>query len=136
MENSNEVPSDSCCTANVMGVDRRDKFFACLSENDQKEIKCLQPQNRFKFGRENTVCSVEKVEFHCYLFGKKTILVADVVERDIPLLISKPEMKKREFVPNFHDDSLEADGIKYDLETTLSGHFKIPLWYQEKLIFV
>ena len=42
-------------------------------------------------------------------------------------------MKKRGFVLNFHDDSLEADGIKYDLQTTLSGHFKIPLWYQEEI---
>ena len=29
-------------------------------------------------------------------------------------------MKKRGFVQNFHDDSLEADGIKYDLQTILS----------------
>ena len=42
-------------------------------------------------------------------------------------------MKKRGFVLNFNDDSLEADGIKYDLQTTLSGHFKIPLWYQEEI---
>ena len=101
-----------------MGVDWRD---------NQNEIKFLQPQNRFKFGGETLVRSVEKVAFPCYLFGKKTTLVADVVERDIPLLISRPEMKKRGFVLNFHDDSLEADGIKYDLQTTPSGHFKIPL---------
>ena len=85
----------------------------------------MQPQNRFRFGGETPVRSVEKVEFPYYLFRKKTTLVADVVERDIPLLISKPEMKKRGFVVNFHDDSLEADGIKYDLQTTLSGHFKL-----------
>ena len=65
------------------------------------------------------------------MFGKKPTLVSDVAERNIPLLISKPEMKKRGFVLNFNDDSLEADGIKYDLQTTLRGHFKIPLWYQE-----
>ena len=29
-------------------------------------------------------------------------------------------MKKRGFVQNFHDDSLEADGIKYDFQTILS----------------
>ena len=110
-----------------MGVDWKDKFFASLSEDNQNEIKFLQPQNRFQFGEETPVRSVEKVEFPCYLFGKTTTLVANVVERDIPLLISKPEIKKRGFVLNFHDGSFEADGIKYDLQTTLSGHFKIPL---------
>ena len=93
----------------------------------------MQTQNRLKFGGENPGHSVEIVEFPSYLFGKKTTLVADVVERNIPLLIFKPEMKKRGFVLNFHDDSLEADGIKYDLQTTLSGHFKIPRWYQEEI---
>ena len=101
MENSNEALLDSCCTAYGMGVDWRDKFFVSHSEDDQNEIKFLQPQNRFKFDGKNPVHSVEKVEFPCYLFEKKATLVADVVERDIPLLISKPEMKKRWFLLNF-----------------------------------
>ena len=42
-------------------------------------------------------------------------------------------MKKKEFVLNFHDDSLEADGIKCNLQTTISGHFKIPPWYQKEI---
>ena len=42
-------------------------------------------------------------------------------------------MKKSGFVLNFHDDSLEADGIECDLQTTLCGHFKISLWYQEEI---
>ena len=32
---------------------------------------------------------------------------------------------------NFNDDSLEANGIKYDLQKTLSGPFKTPVWHQE-----
>ena len=47
----------------VMGVDWRDKFFASLPEDDQNEIKFLQPQNLFKVGEENPVSSIEKVEF-------------------------------------------------------------------------
>ena len=69
----------------------------------------MKPWNRFKFGGENLVRSVEKVEFPCYL-EKETTLVADMVERYIPLLISEPEMNKRGFVLNFNDDSHEADG--------------------------
>ena len=82
----------------------------------------------YVFWSQGIVCSIP-----CYLFGKKTTLVPDVVERDIYLLISKPEMKKRGFVLNFNDDSLETDRIKYDFQTTLNGHFKTPLWYQEEI---
>ena len=69
MKNSNEALVDSCCTANLMGVDWRDKIFAGLSKDDQHEIKFLQLQNRFKFDEENPVS--RKVEFPCYLCGKK-----------------------------------------------------------------
>ena len=55
-----------------MGVDWRDKFFASLSEDDQNEIKFLQPQNRVKFGK--------KIQYLCYLSGKKTILIANAVK--------------------------------------------------------
>ena len=75
-----------------------DKFFANLSKDDQNEIQFFQPQNLLKFGGENPVCLVEKIGFARYSFGKKTSLAADIVERNIPLLTSKLEMKNRRLV--------------------------------------
>ena len=60
-------------------------FSSSLSEDNQNEINFLQQQNRPNSGGETPVRSVEKVEFPCFLFGKKTTLVAVIVERDIPL---------------------------------------------------
>ena len=65
-----------------------------------------------------------QLNFLAICLEKRQLLVADVAEREIPLLISKPEIKKRGFVLNFNDDSLEADRIKYNLQTTLSGQLK------------
>ena len=65
------------------------------SEKDLKEVQKGASTSVFKFGDESPVSSTEKVTFPCYILGKRTTLSADVVNRNIPLLISKGEMKKR-----------------------------------------
>ena len=52
---------------------------------------------------------------------------ADVVDRDIPLLTSKAEMKKRGFKLNLEDDSLEVKGRRIELDTTEKGGYKISM---------
>ena len=50
----------------------------------------------FKFGGSKTVYSTAKYIFLCVIDGKDTRIMADV-DLDIPLLISKKEMKGRAF---------------------------------------
>ena len=50
-----------------------------------------------------------------------------MVERDIPLLISKGEMKERGFKLNLEDDILKVKGQQFQLETTATGHYMLPL---------
>ena len=70
-----------------------------LSKEDResvKEGKGLRIKT-FKFGGEKSIQSRGKLELPCVLFGKKTKILADVVDREIPLLIPRPEMQKRGF---------------------------------------
>ena len=115
MEKSNQALLDDCCTADVMDVDWRDNFFASLSEDNQNEVKFCK--SRIDSSLVEKILSVqqEKLNVLAICLEKETTLVADGVERDIPSLISKAEMKKKVFFLNFNDDSLEADTIKYDL---------------------
>ena len=57
----------------------------------------------------------------------ETVVVTDVIDSDIPLLLSKPDMKRLGFKLNLADDTLEVNGKKLDLDTTTSGHYYIPL---------
>ena len=91
-----------------------------------------EPKSSFKFGDAPSVKSIENVTFPCYILGRRTTLSADVVDRNIPLLISKEEMKKRRFTINFQTDQLVVDGKEYDLSTTSKGHLKLPLWSEEE----
>ena len=98
MRSSEEALLDSCCSANVMGKQWKDIFIDAMSDDDRNEIRHMKSGTVFRFGGEPPVKSVEKIQFPCYVLGKRSTLVADVVDRDIPLLISKPEMKKRGFI--------------------------------------
>ena len=77
----------------------------------------------FKFGGESIVHSLGKYVFPCYIAGERTTSTA-AVDRDIRLLISKAEMKKRGFKLNLEDDSLEVKGRRIDLDTTEKEHHK------------
>ena len=70
---------------------------------------------------------MKKIKFPCVTAGTKTTIISDVVERDIPLPLSKPEMKKHGFTLNMKDDTLEVEDRKVELDTTSSGHYYLPL---------
>ena len=71
--------------------------------------------------------SIEKIEFPCVISGTETTVISDVVERGIPLLLSKPDMKKHGFILDMKDDTLEVEDRKVKQDTTSSGHYYLPL---------
>ena len=69
--------------------------------------------------------------------GKQDIeLEADVVDTDIPLLLSKNAMKKSSTVIDFTKDTAVMFGEEQKLIKTTSGHYAIPLTNKRKLIEV
>ena len=117
---------DCCCTANVMGEKWKDGFFDKMSLQDKKKVTKLKGGTGFKFGGSKTVYSTAKYIFPCVIDGKDTRIMADVVDRDIPLLISKKEMKGRAFRLDLEHDILELNGKQIQLQTSPAGHYKLP----------
>ena len=70
---------------------------------------------------------MKKIKFPCVIAGTKATIISDVVERDIPLLLSEPEMKKHGFILNMKDDTHEVEDRKVELDTTSSGHYYLSL---------
>ena len=81
----------------------------------------------FNFGGGANINLKKKIKFPCVIGGIKTTITSDVVERDIPLLLSKPEMKKHGFILNMKDDRLEVEDQKVKLDTASSVHYYLPL---------
>ena len=110
-----------------MGQQWKDQFFTNFSDEDLAEVKILTSKAKYKFGGDKPVPAIEKVEFPCYILGKRTTIVAYVVGRHFPFLISKTEIKRRGFTIDFNTDTLNITGNKYELKTTYNGNFKLSL---------
>ena len=123
----NAAVLDCVCSRNVMGKVWNDTFIASLSRDERNEVVGLPGGTSFYFGGGTKINLLKKIKCPCVIAGTKTTVISDVVERDIPLLLSKPEMKKHGFILNMKDDTLEAEDRKVELDTISSGHYYLLL---------
>ena len=67
------------------------------------------------------------------------ILSTDVIDYDIPLLLSKEAMKKAKTQIDFCEDKVHNFGRKIDIKFSSSGHYCIPLGgdvYNQQIVFL
>ena len=113
---------DSACTSNVCGSSWMKSYLSCLSERD-KESVVSKPSNRmFKFGGESLYKSVGMCTFPARLVNKDIRIQCDVVESEVPLLLSRKTLKKMKAIINFENDSACILGERVNLSITSSGH--------------
>ena len=79
----------------------------------------------FKFG--GGTCLKTKCEYSlpAVIAGKEVTIKTDVVESDIPLLISRTAMKKAAIKMDLENDTIMGKGAALNL--TISGHYCIPI---------
>ena len=118
---------DSGTTSTVGGLSWYKCFLDTLSDEVKGKIKTQEGKKTFKFGVGHRLQSLKKVVLPCVIGGIRVDVNADIVDADIPLLLSKEAMKKAKSVLNFNDDSVNILGKKLKLITTSSGHYAIPI---------
>ena len=111
---------DSACTKT--GCMWRDICLESLSKEERNKIKYYPSGTNYKFGGETKIRSTEKLGIPCNIAGKKTTILVDVVDSDIPLLLSKPNMQHLGFRLNMENKTFEVYGRVIELDTTSSGH--------------
>ena len=81
----------------------------------------------FKFGDGNKLNSLYKGILPCVVADIEVSIITDVVDSDIPLLLSKDTMKRAGTCLNFENDSVMMLKKKIPLRCTSSGHYYIPI---------
>ena len=81
----------------------------------------------FKFSDGNKLNSLYKVILPCVITDTEISIITDVVDSDIPLLLSKDTMKRAGTCLNFEDDSVTMSKKKIPLSCTSSGHYYISI---------
>ena len=119
---------DSGCTKTVCGDEWLETYLDTLGVDEIKEVKFEDSDARFKFGSDHVYNSISKVTFPATLGSVDVLITADVVNTNIPLLLSKSTMKKAKTVIDFGNDTVRMFGKKVKLlHTSRGGHYCVSL---------
>ena len=119
---------DCGCVKSVCGKLWFNIYVETLTEQERGIITEEPSSTRFRFGVGGPVYVAErKVKFPA-VFGKKKVTIeADIIDSDLPLLLSKESMKRAETAINFKNDEVSMLGQNLQLQFTTSGHYAVPL---------
>ena len=76
----------------------------------------------FKFGNNGKLRSLGKYSVPAVIAGKNCNIEFDVIDSDIPLLLSKKAMKAMKMRIDLDEDTARVWGVTIDLKTAESGH--------------
>ena len=105
-----------------------------LCADDKSNIIHKESKNVFKFGCGSKLSASECVIIPAMIGEKQVMIQTDVVEGDLPLLLSREFMKQANSNLDFRDDTLEILGQKLNLSVTNSGHYGLPLGRNKQVI--
>ena len=119
---------DSGCAKTVCGRDWAEEFMSNLSDNDRVKVQEEESHESFTFGDGTSVRSLKRLSLPCWIQGlERGFITTEVVERNIPLLLSKTTMKKSNMVLDFKNDTIICGKTIIHLRNTASGHYALPL---------
>ena len=125
-ETENCAVLDSGCVNTVCGKSWLNKFMGD-SDYCEGELPMEESNKMFRFGNGKSFKSKGKVDIPANLGSHKVKINADVVDLDIPLLMSRNTMKKAGTKLDFVNDRVNMLGEDIDLNFTSSGHYIIQL---------
>ena len=119
---------DSGCSKTVCGIEWLEIYLETLSESERSKVKFEDSDARFKFGSDHIYESRGRVIFPAILGKRKVFIGTDVVDTEVPLLLSKTMMKKAQTVIDFENDCITMFGNEVNLlHTSKGGHYCIAL---------
>ena len=98
-----------------------------ISDEDKGKIEYSPPESKYRFGDGVVVSSFMHVKIPVSIGEHPVFLESDVVENDIPVLLSRKSMAYAEMCLNFKDDTLSAYNQSIRLPISKTGHYLLPL---------
>ncbi len=131
-ETLNASALDTCCSSSVTGM----KWLKIYMQAIPKHLKHLlsgphHSKTSFTFGNQQSLCSLGIYKIPVIIANEIYELDVDVIDSDIPLLMSKDHMKKLGIAINLVNDTATANGKPIKLHTTSAGHYIINLLGQD-----
>ena len=118
---------DSGASKSVCGKKWLDVYVDSLSDVEKKKVISQRSDSVFRFGDGNKVQSSRTVTIPACLGSHDISISTDVIDKNIPLLLSKKAMKDVGMNLNFEKDTVTVFGDDIKLRCTSSGHYSLPL---------
>lgn len=118
---------DTGCSSTVCGIQWLQNYLGALTEYQKSLIVEKESSSSFTFGGGLTFPSSKRVKIPCIIGGLEASIETDVVECNIPLLLSNKSMKKAKMTIDFSNDVAIIQNKKVTLRSAPSGHYLIPL---------
>ena len=124
---------DSACASTVAGRGWYDDYKESLSEEDRKKVIVRPGEKVYKFGGKGLYKSVSEVEIPAHIGTEAVMIKADIVESDIPLLLSRPLLKEMKCHMDYENDQVDLLDQTLQMDLTSSGHYCISVGNREQL---
>ena len=93
-----------------------------LSSEELDNIKRDRSETIFKFGNGKICHSIKRITIPVVIAGQNVLLTTEVIENDIPLLLSKYTLKKANTYIDFANDKIILLNKEVPVKFTTSGH--------------
>jgi hypothetical protein len=127
MEARNCAVLDSACSSTVCGKTWLQSYLSSLKDSDRGKVLRREGHKVFKYGCGTRLKSEGKYVLPVWMVGKPVTVRTDVVDSDIPLLLSRTAMKKAGAKLDLETDTAVIMGQDVALNLTTSGHYCIPI---------
>ena len=112
---------DIKCSSTVCGKDWLDDYVDSLSEDDRGKVTREMGKRVFKFGAGEKFESLAEIHLPAVMAGKQVTIKTDVIDSEIPLLLSQSSMKKANMILDIGEDTVQIFSRKVGLTHTLTG---------------
>ena len=128
-ETLNHAVIDSGCTKTVCGLKWFKAYCDTMSDDQRLHLERNSQESSavFRFGDSPPVNSTQLVSLPVTIQNKNIYLPTEIVDADIPLLVSKQTLEHGKAILDCGEKTISLYGVKQPLLITSSGHHAIPI---------
>ena len=118
---------DTGCANTVCGEEWMNKFIEKLSDEERERMTIESSEQSFTFGDGVPVPSLRRVTMPCWMGGVPGTISTDVIDGEIPLLLSKKSMKRNKMKIDLETDEVVVNNRRIRLKVTKTDHYALPI---------
>ena len=118
---------DTACTKAVSGKNWFHNFLKCLDDTAFNKVKIVSSEKTFKFGDGQKVFSKFQAIISAKIVSTDCFIKTEIVDKKIPLLLYKSELKKTQTVLNLKKERLRMFNEDIDICVSPNRHYAVEI---------